>query len=316
MKEIRLVGPERARDVLAVIRGAFGDRPPLDPPATAMQETEESVAAALAEHGGLLGEIDGVPVAALLFHPLDDMLGLRRVGTLPAGRSTGIARRLVAAAEEEAARRGYPGLRLIAREELPATIRFWQRQGYTEAGRSDPQIYLRKLLPLRTDVPDADATHDLGRRLAGVLRAGDLVILTGDLGAGKTTFTQGIGAGLGVRGDVTSPTFVIARVHQSLDDGPQLVHVDAYRLGGSAELDDLDLDTDLDLAVTVVEWGEGLAESLAEDRLAIALVRAAGDETRTVSITPIGTRWFDAGLVTSLIHRGPRGNGSAASCQG
>ena len=87
--------------------------------------------------------------------------------------------------------------------------------------------------------------------------AGDLVILSGDLGAGKTTLTQGIGAGLGVRGEITSPTFVIARVHPSLVGGPPLVHVDAYRLGGIDELDDLDLDTSLDDAVTVVEWGEG-----------------------------------------------------------
>ncbi|MDQ1641372.1 MAG: tRNA threonylcarbamoyladenosine biosynthesis protein TsaE, partial [Actinomycetota bacterium] len=115
-------------------------------------------------------------------------------------------------------------------------------------------------------VPTAAAMSDLGRQLAAVLRAGDVVVLSGELGAGKTTLTQGIGAAMGVRGPVTSPTFVIARVHPPLADGPELVHVDAYRLGGTAELDDLDLDTDLDLAVTVVEWGEGLAESLAADR--------------------------------------------------
>jgi tRNA threonylcarbamoyladenosine biosynthesis protein TsaE len=302
MNDILLVGPERARDVLGVIHGAFGDRPPLDPPATATDETVESVAAALAEHGGLLGEIDGRPVAALLFSALDDMLGLRRVGTLAEGRSTGIAQALVAAAEVEAARRGYNGVRLIAREELPATIRFWERLGYGEAGREGPEIFLRKMLPVRLESADAAATHDLGRRLAGVLRAGDLVILTGDLGAGKTTLTQGIGAGLGVRGAVTSPTFVIARVHPALGEGPDLVHVDAYRLGGSPELDDLDLDTDLDLAVTVVEWGEGLAESLAEDRLDVAITRdAAGEgEARQVSVTAVGSRWFDTRLAEAL----------------
>ncbi|MGO4245441.1 tRNA (adenosine(37)-N6)-threonylcarbamoyltransferase complex ATPase subunit type 1 TsaE, partial [Janibacter sp. RAF20_2_2] len=104
-------------------------------------------------------------------------------------------------------------------------------------------------------LPDTDATTALGRRLATLLRAGDLVVLTGGLGAGKTTLTRGLGAGLGVRGAVTSPTFVIARVHPSLVGGPELVHVDAYRLGGAAELDDLDLDSELDEAVTVVEWG-------------------------------------------------------------
>src|SRR5271165_6762886 len=106
-------------------------------------------------------------------------------------------------------------------------------------------------------VSTADQMRDLGRRLAGLLRAGDLIIMSGPLGSGKTTLTQGIGAGLGVRGPVTSPTFVIARVHP----GPTpLVHVDAYRLGSALELDDLDLDADTDMSVTIVEWGEGLAE--------------------------------------------------------
>ena len=300
--EVRLVGAEAAADVLAVIHGAFGDRPVLDPPATAMDETEESVTAALAANGGVLGTLDGEPVATLLFLPLDDMLGLRRVGTLAAGRGTGIAQRVVAEAEAEAVRRRYNGLRLVAREELPATVRFWTRLGYTEAGREGSQLFLRKMLPVRLDVPDAEAAHDLGRDLATMLRAGDLVILSGDLGAGKTTLTQGIGDGLGVRGDVTSPTFVIARVHGSLGDGPALAHVDAYRLDGSAELDDLDLDTDLDTAVTVVEWGEGLAEALAEDRLEIRIERDSTgvSEHRAVTVTPFGRRWFDTGLSGEL----------------
>ena len=109
--------------------------------------------------------------------------------------------------------------------------------------------------------------RDLGRSLATLLRAGDLVVLAGDLGAGKTTLTQGIGAGLRVRGEITSPTFVIARVHPSLVDGPALVHVDAYRLASLAEVDDLDLDATLAESVTVVEWGEGMVEELAADRL-------------------------------------------------
>jgi tRNA threonylcarbamoyladenosine biosynthesis protein TsaE len=140
----------------------------------------------------------------------------------------------------------------------------------------------------------ADDTRALATRLAALLEAGDLLILSGDLGAGKTTFTQGLGAALRVRGDVTSPTFVIARVHPSVVGGPVLVHADAYRLGGIAELDDLDLDTSLDQAVTVVEWGEGLAEGLAESRLEINIVRGDGDDQgdeRRVEITPIGPRW-------------------------
>ncbi|HEX4829909.1 MAG TPA: tRNA (adenosine(37)-N6)-threonylcarbamoyltransferase complex ATPase subunit type 1 TsaE [Trebonia sp.] len=138
--------------------------------------------------------------------------------------------------------------------------------------------------------------RDLGRRLAGQLRAGDLVILSGPLGAGKTTLTQGIGAGLGVRGPVTSPTFVIARVHPPAGgrgQGIPLVHVDAYRLGSVLELDDLDLDADTDSSVTVVEWGEGLAEGLSANRLEITI---GGDQPRTVCISGIGPRWQDMRL--------------------
>lgn len=144
----------------------------------------------------------------------------------------------------------------------------------------------------------SDEMRALGRRLASVLRAGDLAILGGPLGAGKTTLTQGIADGLGVRGPVTSPTFVIARVHPSLRSpaGPPLVHVDAYRLGSALELDDLDLDTDLSTSVTVVEWGSGRAEGLSEDRLEIEIIPAPadvieGDSPRTVRVSAVGARW-------------------------
>jgi tRNA threonylcarbamoyladenosine biosynthesis protein TsaE len=172
-------------------------------------------------------------------------------------------------------------------------------------------------------VPTAQAMRDLGVRLAGILRAGDLVVLSGGLGSGKTTLTQGIGEGLKVRGPITSPTFVIARVHPSLCGGPALVHVDAYRLGGLAEVDDLDLDASLDEAVTVVEWGAGLVEGLAADRLVVELTapedggpesggpesggpRDGGDEERIVRFAGIGERW--AG-VFSLSTRGPSSPG-------
>ena len=141
---------------------------------------------------------------------------------------------------------------------------------------------------------DADM-RDLGRRLAALLRPGDLVILAGPLGAGKTTLVQGIGAGLGVRGPVTSPTFVIARVHPVLTGpGPSLVHADAYRLGSIGEVDDLDLDTDAAGAVTVVEWGPGLAEGLAEDRLEISIEPDPDGDVRTVRIIGRGARWHGA----------------------
>ncbi len=139
----------------------------------------------------------------------------------------------------------------------------------------------------------------LGRRLAGLLRAGDLVILSGSLGAGKTTLVQGIGEGLGVRGPVTSPTFVIARIHPSLTGGPDLVHADAYRLASPAEVDDLDLDEAMDSSVTVVEWGGGLAEGLAADRLEVTITpleaTGPGAEARTVCIAGHGGRWNAVG---------------------
>ena len=157
-------------------------------------------------------------------------------------------------------------------------------------------------------VPTAGAMRDLGARLATLLRPGDLVVLGGDLGAGKTTFTQGIGAALGVRGAVTSPTFVIARVHPALDGGSALVHVDAYRLGSLAEVDDLDLDASLAESVTVIEWGEGLVEDLAPDRLEVRLRRPHGsaggpddaatgqDAPRTVGFAGFGARWVGVDL--------------------
>jgi tRNA threonylcarbamoyladenosine biosynthesis protein TsaE len=137
------------------------------------------------------------------------------------------------------------------------------------------------------ELSTVDDTRALGRRLAAVLRAGDLVVLTGPLGAGKTVLAQGIGAGLGVIGEVTSPTFVIARVHR----GPlPLVHVDAYRIGAVAEIDDLDLDASLDDSVTLVEWGEGLVERLAEAYLEIRIERR-DDESRVIELVPHGGDW-------------------------
>lgn len=151
----------------------------------------------------------------------------------------------------------------------------------------------------------AEATTSVAEAIGRVLRAGDVLVLTGGLGAGKTTFTQGVGQGLGVRGPITSPTFVVAREHPNLVGGPPLVHVDAYRLGGRDELDDLDLDADLELAVTVVEWGAGLAEALSEDYLEIVFERhdedaeptdtaVVADTPRTIIARGHGRRWAAA----------------------
>ncbi|MCW2676377.1 MAG: putative ATPase or kinase [Modestobacter sp.] len=137
-------------------------------------------------------------------------------------------------------------------------------------------------------LPTATDTQALGRALADLLRPGDLVVLAGPLGAGKTALTQGIGAGLGVPGPVTSPTFVLARVHRG--GRLPLVHVDAYRLGSMADVDDLDLDATAEEAVTVVEWGHGLVEQLADEHLVVELDRR-DDDVRTARLVPAGPGW-------------------------
>lgn len=149
-----------------------------------------------------------------------------------------------------------------------------------DAEQSSPQT-------ISFTLPTVEHTLALGRAIGQRLGAGDLVILTGSLGAGKTALTKGIGAGMRVIGTVMSPTFVIARVHAG--DVP-LVHVDAYRLTGTVELDDLDLDTDLGRSAVVVEWGEGVAEQLTDQRLIVALERLP-DDTRIARLTPVGADW-------------------------
>jgi tRNA threonylcarbamoyladenosine biosynthesis protein TsaE len=307
---IRLVGPEAAPTVLEIVRAAFSTRPVLDPPADALAETETTIADALAS-GGLVASYDGRDAGALVLDPEGSTLWLRRVGVLSEVWDHGVATALVADALGRAEE--YADVAVLAREELPATSRFWREHGFVPTGGSSPYLELRRPAPRSYDAPDAESMRALGASLAASLRAGDVVVLSGELGAGKTTFTQGLGSGLGVRGDVTSPTFVIARIHPSLGYGPSLAHVDAYRLGGVAELDDLDLDTSLDEAVTVVEWGEGIAEGLADDRVEVRIERALGDagadagsgdrlDPRRVRIAPVGRRWLGAGAPLSPVH--------------
>jgi tRNA threonylcarbamoyladenosine biosynthesis protein TsaE len=308
---IHRVGEEAAHDLYAIVRAAFAGRPPLDPPSDALAETPETLAKALADQGGLLATIDGKPVGCLVLDDLGNLLALRRFGVVPEAQHHGVAHDLIRGALAAGIEGGYDGLVVLARQELPRNIGFWDSNGFAEVGRPAPYVEMVRPLPRRHAVVDAEEMRALGARLAGSLRAGDVVILSGELGAGKTTFAQGLGVGLGVRGDVTSPTFVIARVHPSLVDGPALVHVDAYRLGGIEELDDLDLDTSLDEAVTVVEWGTGVAEGLADERLEIRIDRAvghagepdrhhradlAGDDVRTVEVVPVGARWLGVPL--------------------
>lgn len=164
----------------------------------------------------------------------------------------------------------------------------WAALGFAELVPGEPV----RPVPLR--LASVDRTRALGARLAAGLRAGDLVVLSGPMGAGKTALTQGIGAALGVRGAVTSPTFVLARQHPGQ---LPLVHVDAYRLreagAGPRDVDDLDLDSELPYAVTVVEWGDGLVEHLTDSRLHVRLERPVDGaaDLRTVTVTPYGPRW-------------------------
>lgn len=288
---VRRVGPEAAAEVLAVVREAFGARPPLDPPADALAEDEASIARLLSVRGGLLATLDDEPVGCVVLDVRDDVMVLRRFGVVPSAQGRGVATALVEAAVDAAT--GRSAVVVVAREELAGTVAFWERHDFVVTGRTSPYVEMALWLGTTFDAPDAETTRALGARVGSSLVAGDLVVLTGELGAGKTTFTQGLGEGLGVRGGVTSPTFVIARVHPSLVDGPDLVHVDAYRLDGLDELDDLDLDASLDDAVTVVEWGAGLAEGLAEARLEVTLTRAVGDAPADGELDPrrVSLRW-------------------------
>jgi len=140
-------------------------------------------------------------------------------------------------------------------------------------------------------IPTAEAMRELGVQLGRLLRAGDLVLLDGPLGAGKTTLTQGIGDGLGVRGPITSPTFVISRVHPSLGTGPALVHVDAYRVNTWHELEDLGIAFDLDRSVVVAEWAAGRLEGIADSYLTVHITRHDDDEDRDVTVEATGPRW-------------------------
>jgi tRNA threonylcarbamoyladenosine biosynthesis protein TsaE len=188
---------------------------------------------------------------------------------------------------------------------------------------SDPQW------ELSLTVQSAEETHALAAALGAVLEAGDLVILTGELGAGKTTFTQGLGEGLGVRAGIISPTFVLVRIHPNLADGPRpggpdLVHVDAYRLESAAEIDDIDLENTMDSTVTVVEWGRGRVEHLSDSVLDVELHRPLGasapaastqdasagvldfdtdddDEPRTILIRGFGPRWAEQPLLPAAL---------------
>lgn len=166
---------------------------------------------------------------------------------------------------------------------------------------------------LQIEVAEPDETRRVGERLAKLLGPGDLVMLSGELGAGKTTFTQGIGKGMGVHGNVSSPTFIVARVHPPEGGSVPLIHVDAYRIEDAEDLETLDLESSLSESVTVIEWGKGKTEGLSEDRLEVDIIRPTGgtaqvdadgtvdltqmdDGKRTLRLTGHGQRWANIDL--------------------
>lgn len=296
-RALRLVRPTPgdAQAIAELIIEAFGNRPAVEPPPPALAETPQRVTDALASGFGVLAEVDGEPAGVVIVSIDADRAGIHRVSVRPRFQQLGIASAMVEVALEQLALLGVQSVELVAREEFPQVVGWWQRHGFAEIGREGTSLTLARQLPVCRTAATAEDTQALGRRLAGVVRAGDVIIATGDLGSGKTTFTQGLGAGMGVGGAIISPTFVLSRIHPSLVGGPALVHVDAYRLGSAAELEDLDLDVSLDDSVTLVEWGAGVAEGLTDGYLEIDIRRSLdADETRWVFLTPVGERWSAA----------------------
>lgn len=290
---LRLAEPGDAPEWLDVIREAFTARRPVNPPADALSDSVEDIEHALATGYGVGVEVEGVLAGCLILAVDGPSVTLRRVSVRPRHARHGIAREMVRSALDLAADIGAQRAELVAREEFPELVEWWCGHGFAVVGRQGHDLLLRRDVPRLLTVPTAEAMRRLGVDLARLLRAGDVLIATGELGAGKTTLAQGIGEGLGVGGPVISPTFVISRVHESTTDGPHFVHVDAYRLSDGAELADIDLDETLASSVTLIEWGAGKAEWLSENRLEIRIDRdtdPAGD-ARTVILDGIGERW-------------------------
>jgi tRNA threonylcarbamoyladenosine biosynthesis protein TsaE len=296
---VSIASPQDAAAMIEVIHSAFGARPPIDPPSTAIEETAETLAASLQLGSGILAQVGGRPAGVIVVLPgTDGAARFSRVSVHPELQRHGIASVMVNAAEELAAIQGFKRVELFSRSEFPEFITFWQHRGFVVDRAVPHGVILTKSLPLAIKVPTSEAMIRLGDRLAQLLERGDVIIAGGDLGAGKTTLTQGIGRGLASEGPIISPTFVLSRIHPSAIGRPTLMHVDVYRLSTSYELDDLDLDAAVADSVTVVEWGQGIAEGLADDRLEIDIwtspadLSAVGDDSeRIVTIRTVGGRW-------------------------
>jgi tRNA threonylcarbamoyladenosine biosynthesis protein TsaE len=296
---VTIASPQDAAAMVEVIHSAFSARPPLDPPSTAITETAESLAASLRRGSGVFARVGSRPAGVIMVLPgVEAVATFSRVSVHPDLQRHGIASAMVAAAEELAAIQGFQQVELFTRVEFPEFLAFWQHRGFVVSRVVPHGVILAKPLPLAIKVPTREAMLRLGERLAQLLERGDVIIAGGDLGAGKTTLTQGIGRALGSEGPIISPTFVLSRIHPSAIGRPTLMHVDAYRLSSSYELDDLDLDAAVADSITVVEWGQGIAEGLAEDRLEIDIwtspadVSAVSDDSeRVVMFRTVGARW-------------------------
>jgi tRNA threonylcarbamoyladenosine biosynthesis protein TsaE len=309
---VSIASPQDAAAMVEVIHSAFCARPAVDPPSAAIDETAETLAASLRRGTGIFAQVGGRPAGVIIVLPgADGVATFSRVSVHPELQRHGIASAMVSAAEELAAIQGFQRVELLTRSEFPEFLAFWRHRGFVVDRAVSHGVILTKPLPLAIKVPTGEAMVRLGERLSQLLHRGDVIIAGGDLGAGKTTLTQGIGRGLGSEGPIISPTFVLSRIHPSAIGRPTLMHVDAYRLSTSYELDDLDLDAAVADSITVVEWGQGIAEGLAEDRLEIDIwtapadFSAAGDESeRVVTIRGIGARWrgVDLGVLRGDHH--------------
>jgi tRNA threonylcarbamoyladenosine biosynthesis protein TsaE len=296
---VSIASPHDAAAMVEVIHSAFCARPPVDPPSAAIDETAETLADTLQRAAGIFAKVGGRPAGVILVLPgEDDVATFSRVSVHPDLQRHGIASAMVAAAEELAAIQGSHHVELFTRSEFPEFLAFWQHRGFVVDRAVPHGVILAKPLPMAIKIPTSEAMMRLGERLSRLLEQGDVIIAGGDLGAGKTTLTRGIGRGLGSEGPIISPTFVLSRIHPSTSGRPTLTHVDAYRLATSYELDDLDLDATVADSITVVEWGQGIAEGLADDRLEIDIWTSPADfsavdedSERIVTIRAVGGRW-------------------------
>lgn len=300
---LRLAGGDDAAAMLAIIQAASADSATPDSSSAAHQESLADVENALSGGVGIIASTGGADVGALLIgcpvptQQAQDRPGiatLSHISVRPGFRNRGVATAMVRAAMTIALDRDCRRLDVVICRDAPAIIGLLTDLGLTVDHPADVGQAVFVTLPARLAVPTAEGMHELGQRLAELLRSGDVLVLIGELGAGKTTLTQGIGAGLRVAGPVVSPTFVLSRVHRPLEVGrPGLVHVDAYRLSSAAELEDLDVEATLAGNVTIVEWGEGLADGLSDSRLDVLIQRSdnPNDEQRTVHLLGRGDRW-------------------------